>query len=77
MLRCDSWDTKHKANFQCIMIPVKFLILNKQIKPVIHFSNNCSDAILWLFAVEEIEVTQLESPICNMSFTAIEFFCDL
>lgn len=59
------------------MASVKFLILNKQIKPVIHFSNNCSDAILWLLVFEEIEVTQLESPTCNIFFSGIEFVCNL
>lgn len=49
----------------------------KQIKPVIHFSNNCSDAILCLLAFEEIGVTQLESPTCNIFFSAIEFVCNL
>lgn len=49
----------------------------KQIKPVIYFRNHCSDAILWLFTVEETEVTQLESPIYNILFSAIEVVCDL
>lgn len=57
MLKYASWDTKQKANFQCIMVSVKFLILNKQTKPVIRFNNGCSDAILWLLTFEEIEVT--------------------
>lgn len=77
MVKYASWDTKHKANFQCIMVSAKFLILNKQIKPVIHSCNNCSEVILCLFAVDEIEVTQLESPICNILFSAIEFVCGL
>lgn len=77
MLKCTSWDTKHKPNFQPIMVSVKFLILNKQTKPVIHFSNNCSNVILWLFAVEEIEIIQLASTIRNVFFSAIECVCNL
>jgi len=60
MLKCTSWDTKHKPKYWSIMVSVKFLILNKQAKPVIHFRNNCSNVILWLFAVEDIKIVQPE-----------------